>query len=197
MKAKDNTSSRQSYSGFTLIEVILAALILGVLSIVVVNGFTQQMHNAQLKQAVQSMINFTKLVKSKSLTSGSKCQVRVNHRQGSISVINDLECKDIGSLLLFDVSEKSNNITICGTTRTGNLSMACDNNIDGSDIDANGLPEESTTYEFGSTGHASKGALFIFSSPKTSESYCVIITTPVGLIRQGRIDSNDQCNFTR
>ena len=187
---------KSSPSGFTLIEVILAAIILGIISMIAINSFTEQVERAQLKRAVQSMIDFTKLVKSKSTSSSSKCRVSVNHRQGKISVINELECEDVGAMQLLDSSEKSNGIKICGTATTSNLGMTCEENIDGSDVNINGLPKESTSYEFSSTGHASSGALFKFVSPKTRTGYCIIITSPVGLIRQGRIDRNDQCNFT-
>ena len=190
------TYLKSSHSGFTLIEAILATIILGAISMIAINSFTEQVERARLKRAVQSMINFTKLVKSKSMSNNTKCRLSVNHREGKISVSNELECAGIGSIRLFDSSEKSNGIRICGTVMTRNLDMPCEENIDGSDININGLPKESTSYEFSSTGHASIGALFKFISPKIKKGYCTIITSPIGLIRKGRIDRNAQCNFT-
>ena len=196
MSLYKKTDLNSSPSGFTLIEVILAATILGIISMLAINSFNEQVERARLKRAVQSMINFSKLVKSKSMSSNSKCRLIVNHREGKISVSNELECEDVGSMQLLDSSEKSNGIRICGTVMTRNLDMTCEENIDGSDVDINGLPKESTSYEFSSTGHASNGALFKFISPKIKKGYCIIITSPIGLIRKGRIDRNDQCNFT-
>ena len=196
MSLYKKTYLNSSPSGFTLIEVILAATILGIISMIAINSFNEQVERARLKRAVQSMINFSKLVKSKSMSSNSKCRLIVNHREGKISVSNELECEDVGSMQLLDSSEKSNGIRICGTVMTRNLDMTCEENIDGSDVDINGLPKESTSYEFSSTGHASNGALFKFISPKIKKGYCIIITSPIGLIRKGRIDRNDQCNFT-
>ena len=190
------TYLESSHSGFTLIEAMLAAIILGIVSMIAINSFNEQVERARLKRAVQSMINFAKLVKSKSMSNDSKCLLSVDHRQKKISVINELECEGIGAMKLFNSSKESNGIKICGTSRTRNLNMTCEENMDGSDININGLPKESTSFEFSSTGHASNGALFKFVSPKIKKGYCIIITSPIGLIRQGRIDRNDQCNFT-
>ena len=184
-----------SKSGFTIIELMLAIVILGILSTFAINSFNRQIQSAHLKRATQEFASFVKVSKTMSLSSASPCVVIINHENARITTSNPNECAKKGTLNLSNNSNDLQNLVICGTTNTSNINMLCDEDNDGSDLDVNGKPKTSTHIKFTSKGTVPKGALVKLYLPNIKQGHCIIVTTPVGLIRNTRM-SKSSCNFT-
>ena len=185
----------RNINGFTIVELMLAISMLGILSTIAVINFNRQIHIARLNQATQAFVNFAKESKSSSVSSASPCVLIVSHEQAKITISNPIECTQNDTLNLIDNSYNLQNLVICGTNNTSNFSMDCDQENDGSDVDTNGILKTSTNIEFTPKGTVSKGALVKFYSPNIKKGYCIIITKPVGLIRKTHINRNT-CNFS-
>ena len=184
------TASRRS--GFTIIELMLVVSVLGILSTIAINSFNRQIKSARLKQAAQEFASFVRMSKSMSLSYASPCVLLVNHEKAQITISNPIECAKKGVL---NLSNDLQNLVICGTSNTSNFNLLCDQENDGSDIDMNGKPKISTRIEFTSKGTVPQGALVKLYSPDIQEGHCIIVTAPVGLIRNTRM-SNNSCKFT-
>jgi|TARA_Y100000589_G_scaffold127928_1_gene121867 prepilin-type N-terminal cleavage/methylation domain-containing protein len=190
-----NLKSVRKKNGFTIVELILVVSVLGILSTIAINNFNRQLQSARLKQATQAFTNFAKVSKSISLSSASPCVLMVSHEEAQITISNPNECTKRDTLNLIDDSNNLQNLAICGTNDTSNINMLCDEENDGSDIDMNGNPESSTSIEFTPKGTVSKGGLVKLYSPDIKQGYCVIVTSPVGLIRKTPMHENT-CNFS-
>jgi len=187
--------STKSKNGFTVVEVIFAIGILGVLSTITLNGFNRHLNNSRLKQATQAFIDFAKSSKSKSLSSASPCELIISHETAQITISNPFECSNMGTLKLISDFNDDKDLIICGTNDTSNINMLCDEENDGSDPDMNGIPKSSTSIRFTSKGTVSQGALVKIYSPNSKQGYCAITTAPVGIIRQTRL-IRGTCDFT-
>ena len=181
--------------GFTIIELILVIILVGILSTIAIISFNRQIKSAHLKQAAQEFVNFAKFVKSTSLSSSSPCILVVNHEEAQLTISNPVECTKDETLNILDDSKNLQDLVVCGTNNTSRFDMNCDLRNNGSDVDINGITKMSTIIEFTPKGSVSKGALVKIYSPDLKHGYCIIITSPVGLIRKTRIDENT-CDFT-
>ncbi len=193
-----NTSNLRSISentGFTIVELMLAISMLGILSSIAVINFNRNIQSARLNQAAQAFVSFAKESKSSSLNSASPCVLIVSHEQAQITISNPIECTQRQTLNLIDDSNDLQNLVICGTNNTSNFSMDCDQENDGSDVDTNGILKTSTRIEFTPKGTVSKGALVKLYSPNIKKGYCIVITETVGLIRKTHMNRNT-CNFS-
>ena len=135
-----------------------------------------------------------KASKSISLSSASPCVLIVSHEKAQITISNPVECAKKGTLNLSNNSNDLQNLVVCGTSNTSNFNMLCDQENDGSDVDTNGKPKTSTRIEFTSKGTVPQGVLVKLYAPDIKKGHCIIVTTPVGLIRNTQINENS-CNF--
>lgn len=190
-----NPKSVCGKSGFTIIELMLTISVFGILITIAVNSFNRQIESARLKEAAQEFASFVKMSKSMSLSSASPCVLIVSHEKAQITISNPIECAKKGTLNLSNNSNDLQNLVICGTSNTSNFNMLCDQENDGSDVDTDGSPKTSTRIEFTSKGTVPQGALVKLYAPDIKKGHCIIVTAPVGLIRNTRM-SNNSCDFT-
>jgi len=185
---------RKVRNGFTIIELLITSLLLGILSTIVVNSFGQQTQQAREREAIQALITYAEMTKVRSLTDSKTCIMLVDHVEANLEISNPRECSGIGSRKLSEGIDTTDGWKICGTSNPLNYEMRCSNEVDGSDINNEGNPLLSTRVFFTPTGMVSQGALFKIINTKKQRGYCVAITSPAGIIRQGRVIENN-CSF--
>ena len=168
--------------------------LLGILSTIVVNSFGQQTQQAREREAIQALITYAEMTKVRSLTDAKTCIMLVDHVEATLEISNPRECSGIGSSNLSEGIDTTDGWKICGTSNPLNYEMRCSNEVDGSDINNEGNPLLSTRVFFTPTGMVSQGALFKITNTLKQRGYCVAITSPAGIIRQGRIIENN-CSF--
>ena len=181
-------------NGFTIIELLITSLLLGILSTIVVNSFGQQTQQAREREAIQELTTYAEMTQVRSLTDAKNCIMIFDHVEATLKISNPQECSGIGSSDFSESIDTTNSWKICGTTDPLNYSMRCSDKIDGSDIDNEGNVLLSTPVFFTQTGMVSQGALFKIINTKYQRGYCVVITSPAGIIRQGRAIENN-CSF--
>ena len=181
-------------NGFTIIELLITSLLLGILSTIVVNSFGQQTQQAREREAIQALITYAEMTKVRSLTDAKTCIMLVDHVEATLEISNPRECRGIGSSNLSEGIDTTDGWKICGTSNPLNYEMRCSNEVDGSDINNEGNPLLSTRVFFTPTGMVSQGALFKITNTIKQRGYCVAITSPAGIIRQGRAIENN-CSF--
>ena len=185
---------KKGRNGFTIIELLITSLLLGILSTIVVNSFGQQTRQAREREAIQALITYAEMTKVRSLTDSKTCIMLVDHVEANLEISNPRECSGIGSSNLSEGIDRTDGWKICGTSNPLNYEMRCSNEVDGSDINNEGNPLLSTRVFFTPTGMVSQGALFKITKTLKQRGYCVAITSPAGIIRQGRIIENN-CSF--
>ena len=181
-------------NGFTIIELLICSLLLGILSTIVINSFGQQTQQARERKAIQALLTFAEMTKVKSLTNTKTCIMLLNHVEATLEISNPDECGGIEPTNFSEGIDPTDDWKICGTTNPLNYSMKCSNKFDGSDIDNEDNILTSTPVFFTPTGMVSQGALFKIINTKKQRGYCVAITSPAGVIRQGRVTENN-CSF--
>ena len=184
---------KKGRNGFTIIELLICSLLLGILSTIVILSFGQT-QQAREREAIQALITYAEMTKVRSLTDAKTCIMLVDHVEATLEISNPRECSGIGSSNLSEGIDTTDGWKICGTSNPLNYEMRCSNEVDGSDINNEGNPLLSTRVFFTPTGMVSQGALFKITNTIKQRGYCVAITSPAGIIRQGRIIENN-CSF--
>ena len=92
---------KKGRNGFTIIELLITSLLLGILSTIVVNSFGQQTQQAREREAIQALITYAEMTKVRSLTDSKTCIMLVNHVEATLEISNPRECSGIGSSNLF------------------------------------------------------------------------------------------------
>ncbi len=189
--------------GFTLSELIIVVAILGILSTFIVLTFTRNANEEKLILASQSILQYLKSAQIRSQKEITPCHVVIDHTRLELSIDNTQniqnnqdECQNIPTVKLKETIKgyKPDDLKICGTSEISNTSMACDKSSDGSDLNNTGQTKTETTMTFTPRGTVSAGGLLKLYSEKAERTRCIAVTTPLGLIRQGRPNNND-CTF--
>ena len=199
-----NSSSKQQ--GFSLTELIIVVAILVIMSTFIVMAFARNKNEEKLTLASKSIIQYLQAARIKSQQVNIPCSVNINHESFTLSTEftdkqdqdDEDKCQSLADIDLMETIQglSINDLTICGSSDTSNTTMSCDNSLngDGSDPDSSGSPRSLTTMVLTPRGTVSQGGLLKLHSETVGRTRCIAVTSPIGLIREGRSSGTD-CNF--
>ncbi len=190
-----STCQRKSNKGFTLTELIVSIGILGIMCSLAVVAFGRIKDEEKLKLASKTVYQYLKDAQIRSQQALEPCRVVVDHASFKISIDNSNECENLAAIDLQETIEglSLSDLKICGSASISNTTMVCNSALDGS-IDGNGDPTTETLLIFTPRGTVSQGGLLKLYSEKVSRTRCIAVTSPIGLIREGRVKDAD-CDF--
>lgn len=182
-------------NGFTLTELIVTIGILGVMCTFAVVAFGRNKNEEKLKLASKTVFQYLKDAQVRSQQALEPCRVVIDHSNFEISIDNSSECDNLATVDLKDTIKglSLSDLKICGTATISNTTMACDSTTDGS-VDSNGDPTTETQIIFTPRGTVSQGGLLKLYSEKVNRTRCIAVTSPIGMIREGRANDAD-CDF--
>tara|TARA_Y100000739_G_scaffold198890_1_gene182208 strand:- start:358 stop:957 length:600 start_codon:yes stop_codon:yes gene_type:complete len=189
---KFNTLSKTLSKGFSLAELLVVVGIVGILSVIMLLSFSRNTEEERLKAASKITIDYLKTTLIHSRQISESCTVSIDHGTSELSIANPDTCDGRPSVNLIDAVEGLTSLKICGSQT--NTSMQCTAITDGSDTDDQGTPLSETQVVFTPRGSASKGAILKLYSSKGKRARCIAVTTPIGLVREGR-ETSSGCDF--
>ena len=186
--------SKNLSQGFSLVELLVVVGVVGTLSGMMLITFSRNTEEERLKAASQITIDYLKTTMIHSRQISESCTVNINHGTSELSIANPDTCNGRPSMNLIDTVEGLTSLKICGSQTISNTSMECTAITDGSDTDDQGTPLSETQVVFTPRGSASKGAILKLYSSKGKRARCIAVTTPIGLVREGR-ETSSGCDF--
>ena len=196
--------SSRSSSGFTLVELALVVAIMSVMSTFAVTAFVRNSHEERLKLASDVVFEYLERAQQRSQQVLKPCEVIIDHQNLTLAIGNPTDTNTgeaiCDGLPTIEIASQinglsANEIKICGTSNPSKISLLCDASQDGSDPNPNGGPPNQTRISFTARGAVSQGGLLKIYSAKAQRSRCLSITSPIGLIREGR-EKAGACDFT-
>lgn len=188
----DSASSNRA--GFTLTELIIVVLLVGITSTMILIAFGRNTEEERLKAASKVMIEYLKTTLIHARQTRQSCTVSIDHASKEVAISNPNTCQNRPSINLLDSVEGLSALKICGSSTISNTQMACNSSVDGSDA-VQGTPRSTTQVVFTPRGSISQGALLKLYSTKAKRARCIAITQPIGLIREGQ-QTPSGCDFT-
>ena len=190
-----NTLSKNLSKGFSLAELLVVVGIIGILSMIMLLSFSRNTEEERLKAASKITVDYLKTTLIHSRQISKSCTVNINHGTSELSIANPDTCDGRPSVNLIDAVEGLRSLKICGSQNISNTSMECTAITDGSDNDDQGPHLSETQVVFTPRGSASRGAILKLYSSKGERARCITVTSPIGLVREGR-ETSSGCNFT-
>lgn len=190
-----NQHANNNHKGFSLPELMIVISIVGIMATLSLQLFTRNKNEEKLKLASKSLIQYLQAAQIRSQQELESCKVNINHATLVLSISNSNDCRSLAPVDLKETIKgmKPSDLKICGTSTTSNSTMACDATNDGSDV-VNGNLSTSTSLTFTPRGTVSQGGLLKLHSEQAKRTRCIAVTSPLGLIREGRASGTD-CDF--
>ena len=186
--------SKPLSKGFSLAELLVVVGIVGILSVMILLTFSRNTDEERLKAASKITVDYLKTTLIHSRQISESCTVNINHGTSELSIANPAICDGRPSVNLIDTVEGLRSLKICGSQTISNVNMQCNAITDGSDTDNQGSPLSETQVVFTPRGSTSQGAMLKLYSSKGERARCIAVTTPIGLVREGR-ETSSGCDF--
>ena len=192
--------------GFSLPELMIVVAIVGIMSSFVLATFARNKNEEKLKLASRSIMQYLQAARIRSQQANIPCTVNINHESFTLSneftdkqnPADEDKCQDLADINLMKTIQGLDltDLKICGSADSSNTTMRCNNNAngDGSDLDADEVPRKTTAIIFTPRGTVSQGGILKLYSESVARTQCIAVTSPIGLIREGRSNETD-CNF--
>ena len=190
--------------GFTMVELAMVVAIVGVMSTFTVTAFVRNNHEERLKLTSDIVFEYLEKAQRRSQQVLKPCEVVIDHQNLTLAVGNPSDTNTgeaiCDGLPMIELASQikglsAKEIKICGTSNPSKTSLLCDASQDGSDPNPSGGPPNQTRISFTARGAVSQGGLLKIYSAKAQRSRCLSITSPIGLIREGR-EKAGACDFT-
>jgi prepilin-type N-terminal cleavage/methylation domain-containing protein len=161
--------SRSPSSGFSLLELLVGVVVIGIATTVALTSYVNLRRDAQLRQAALELTGYLDRAKASARGSSSSCQLSMAPSTAAIG-----PSAYPGS---------------CATQPTVNLN---------DEAGATGITASGTTsFSFTPRGFVTTPTVTYLSIPNSSIQACVMVNSPVGLIRKGfrPAASTGACNY--
>lgn len=200
MKASTLVRQKHHKTGFSLIELLVAILILGILSGLSIILFRRNVQDEKLKAAVLTTTTWLEDARKVAIQNDTSCLVTIDNSTETLTItkdstnpiFDDCEAIKISNLRVKDDIEGASSIIQCSKTLTteeeeGNPSDAsvdCESDTDDVSI------------VFTPRGTTAQGSVLIdFSTPAGNQKRCLLILSPTGQIRPGK-STGGACDYT-
>ena len=183
-------------SGFTLLELIITCILVGILSSISIVNFSLTMNKERLKSSARSIENWINLQRALAMQNGLTCEIQINENTTQLtsqiaSVVPPQSCDvSLGSPSVFNVSDIFNN-------QKNPLSISLQQ--------LKSDPNKPAGFRFSFRGFSEN---FNLSGNTTLEiridhqdiksQRCIKVVSPIGLIRDGyTTDSSSPCFYNK
>lgn len=179
-------SAHKGNQGFTLPEVLIIVVIVGILAAVAVPSFLGSLNNAKVKKALSATEGALKEAQREAIKESKSCVVYVfdgsNAALMSSEDLNENGSLDAGEDLNGNGSLDANSCLVTGSRKIENVILTRPSTI------------STITFDFkGRTNLANNAGTIVFSTSDTSQKRCLVISQGLGIIRTGSY-INDSCS---
>ena len=158
--------------GFSLLELLLAVSIIGIISSITLPSFFRQWEDTRLNAANKALSSWLDDQRRKAIQNSSPCDITINANQASATSQCDFESTTGSSLDLPSEIEQSDGLTL--SINQGNSSWS---------FSPRGTTASSTELRLSLDGSQDLGR-------------CLSLSAPLGLIRTARLTTEGICDYT-
>lgn len=188
-------SAPRAAHGFTLVELLIAMAVLGILSGISMVAFTRNWRDERLKGASRASAGWLDEARRLAVQKATPCRITVNRATGQLSLepnpLNPSEfcaATNLSPLTISSAVQNGKDIRLCSTTLASvdaaQTSLSCSSPQSGSD-----------SLVFTPRGTATSSLLIQLNFPQASADRCIAVIAPMGQIRSGRV-AGGSCDFT-
>ena len=172
-------------SGFSLMELMAAVTIIGVLSGLAIPSFQRNWQQEQLKAATREATTWLEDVQLRAVQQSQTCVIQVIDSTATLQPSSKTPlCKNISTLDLRNTVQNSQQLVLCSQTALTPNTVEC----------SNSSQTTPTEIKFTPRGTVSQGGLLRLHFSETIPNRCIAITQPLGMIRQG-IERSTGCDY--
>ena len=164
--------STQSNKGFSLLELLLAVSIIGIISSITLPSFFREWEDTRLNAANKALSSWLDDQRRKAIQNSSPCDITINANQVSATSQCDFESA-IGSSL--DLPSQ--------IEQTDGLTLSINQGISSWSFSPRGTTTTSTELRLSLDGSQDLGR-------------CLSLSAPLGLIRTARLTTEGTCDYT-
>ena len=182
--------------GFTLLELIMACILVGILSSISIVNFSLTMNKEQLKSSARSIENWINLQRALAMQNGLTCEIQINENTTQLTsqianVMPSQSCDvSLGSPSVFNVSDTFNN-------QNNPLSISL--------RQIKSDPNKPAGFRFSFRGFSENFNLsgnttleIRISHQDIKSQRCIKVASPIGLIRDGyTTNSSSPCFYNK
>jgi prepilin-type N-terminal cleavage/methylation domain-containing protein len=179
-----NTSSKPQ--GFTLIELMLVVTLMGLTTVLGLNGYYRFMNDARLNSGGKAIAGWLDQVRRMAIQNSKTCTIEINPAAGTLAAASTNICGNINPFNLEEQVGQGDAVQLCAASTDPTQTFTpCSSN--------QGNPAISV--QFSPRGTTPTNTLIELRSAKQSHNRCIAVLSPLGLIRLGRV-LNNRCDWT-
>ena len=178
--------TQQESSGFTLIELMITVVILGILTGIAIPSFQRNWEQERLKAATREAATWLEDVRLRAVQQSQTCVIQVVDNSATLQPDpNSNSCIDVASLNLRESVDNGQQLLLCSQAALTPSTSSCTSSH-----------SQTTPTELVITprGTISQGGLIKLHFSKNIPNRCIAVTQPLGMVRQG-IERASGCDY--
>ena len=180
------SEKHQEPSGFTLIELMITVMILGIMSGIAIPSFQRNWQQERLKAATREAATWLEDVRLRAVQQSQTCVIQVFDNSATLQPDpNNNACIDVAPLNLRESVANAQQLLLCSQAALTPSTTNCTSSH-----------SQTTPTELVITprGTISKGGLIKLHFSESIPNRCIAVTQPLGLVRQG-IERTTGCDY--
>lgn len=190
------TVSQRKASGYTLIELMVIVVIVGILAGISIVSFTRNWRDERVKAATRETTGWLDEVRRIAIQKATPCRVNINPTDASLTIDADAGEDDTNTYC-------DNNLyaplDLRSAVQNASTLLLCTADLANADPASYALPctsnqSDSSTVVFTPRGTVTSGLLIKLHMEQANTDRCIAVMAPLGQIRSGRATSSG-CDF--
>lgn len=173
-------------SGFTLIELMITVVILGILSGIAIPSFQRNWQQERLKAATREAATWLEDVRLRAVQQSQTCVIQVVDNSATLQPDpSSNSCIEVGPLNLRESVDNAQKLVLCSQAALSPSTASCTSSN-----------SQTTPTELVITprGTISRGGLVKLHFSESIPNRCIAVTQPLGMVRQG-IERTSGCDY--
>ena len=173
-------------SGFTLIELMITVIVLGILSGIAIPSFQRSWQQERLKAATRKAATWLEDIRLRAVQQSQTCVIQIIDNSATLQPDpSSNSCIDVGPLNLHETVDNAQQLVVCSQSALTPSTTSCTSSH-----------SQTTPTKIAITprGTISQGGLIKLYFSETIPNRCIAVTQPLGMIRQG-IERTSGCDY--
>ena len=157
-------------------ELMITMVIAGILSGIAISSMSQPWRRQRLDTAAKELTAWLEQRRIQAIQTSSNCIISINASQAQFAAASDNSCGEFGLLDLRNTTTNSQSLNLKSTDGTNDV--------------------DELLFTPRGTSTTAAELILSLSLPGESRKRCINITSPLGLIRLGRLSASNTCDYT-